>query len=424
MYRLASITDRALTTLQSQRHRRLRGSARFPVAGRPHSAIGTRASLIIGALLTAILPGCTLCQNIKRSVLSEPTRYCASADRWRSIRTYRGWADEVYTRMFGCGGEVHYSDAFEAGFKDGFADYVYGGGSGEPPPVAPREFWDVRYRTPEGDARAADWFDGYRHGARVARDEGFRERALAPTSKLLLDPVEYRYELSHQGEMPIPAVAPEPPKVESVPLGPIEPGAQSPTAPSEEPEVELPSPTEQPPLLQPPSIERAPMPTAEQELQEADPLPAAPIETEEINPDRSTPENQRPAEEIDEIFGPPIDLRSTKAGPPRKQISPKPIPRTVDREQARAAFASAVQRNRAAQQAFKRLPTRNPTEDAPRQPIAKRRLEPTAQPPSSIRGSQVEIQQTSANLSAPTQSISRADDRSAEMFRRLSESTQ
>jgi hypothetical protein len=68
------------------------------------------------------------------------------------------------------------------GFLDGFTDFVYAGGSGEPPPVPPRQFWNVEWRSPRGHEASQDWFSGYRHGARVARDGGFRQRAIVQSS--------------------------------------------------------------------------------------------------------------------------------------------------------------------------------------------------------------------------------------------------
>lgn len=67
------------------------------------------------------------------------------------------------------------SPDYVAGFRDGFVDYVYAGGTGEPPPVPPRRYWNVGLRSPGGKARANDWFAGFRHGARSAHDGGYRE---------------------------------------------------------------------------------------------------------------------------------------------------------------------------------------------------------------------------------------------------------
>jgi hypothetical protein len=74
------------------------------------------------------------------------------------------------------------SAEFELGFKDGFTDYLYAGGTGEPPPVPPRCLWNLDYRTPRGRQAADDWFAGFRCGAAVVRENGYREKMLLPSS--------------------------------------------------------------------------------------------------------------------------------------------------------------------------------------------------------------------------------------------------
>src|SRR4029079_17454825 len=55
-------------------------------------------------------------------------------------------------------------------------------GTGEPPPVPPRQYWNAILRTEHGKQRANQWFEGYRHGARVARDGDFREMGIVHSS--------------------------------------------------------------------------------------------------------------------------------------------------------------------------------------------------------------------------------------------------
>ena len=107
-------------------------------------------------------------------------------DRDHSVEVYRSWADQAWGEQLATDSGQCVQGAYAAGFKDGFVDYVYGGGSGEPPPVPPRPFWNVDLRNPNGHTEATDWFAGYRHGAQVAREEGYRKRALIPSSLFLL----------------------------------------------------------------------------------------------------------------------------------------------------------------------------------------------------------------------------------------------
>src|SRR5207253_2309767 len=61
-------------------------------------------------------------------------------------------------------------------------DYLYAGGSGEPPPLPPRYYWKTRYETAEGHQAIADWFAGYRLGAAMAQESGYREWVTIPSS--------------------------------------------------------------------------------------------------------------------------------------------------------------------------------------------------------------------------------------------------
>ncbi len=74
------------------------------------------------------------------------------------------------------------SDAFADGFQAGFADYLYAGGTGEPPALPPRHYWKVGYESAAGHQAMEDWFAGFRAGANVARDSGYRRWTVLPTS--------------------------------------------------------------------------------------------------------------------------------------------------------------------------------------------------------------------------------------------------
>jgi hypothetical protein len=75
-----------------------------------------------------------------------------------------------------------YSEDHAAGFRDGFADYLYEGGTGEPPLVPPASYRTPRYQTAEGYQAVQEWFAGYRHGAAAARQSGLRRWLTSPSS--------------------------------------------------------------------------------------------------------------------------------------------------------------------------------------------------------------------------------------------------
>lgn len=141
------------------------------------------------AIVCILFTGCTVCENARRTMCTEPHLFHWKKDKRRSLAVYSAWADDAWQEhAHNCtqldGGSADYI----IGFRDGFVDYVYAGGTGEPPPVPPRHLWNVDFRNGEGHQRAEDWFAGYRHGAQVARDEGYRDLATIRSSVLGLPP--------------------------------------------------------------------------------------------------------------------------------------------------------------------------------------------------------------------------------------------
>jgi len=181
-------------------------SAALHVAANARSLQNKRAHLVTAVIaLVAVIPGCTVTQNLRRTLIQEPLVYSWKRDRGRSIDTYRVWADEAWSEHSLAYPDLCGDDDYALGFRDGFVDYVYAGGSGDPPPVPPRHFWNVDYRSPEGHSAAAQWFAGYRHGAAVARDGGYRASATLKSS--------LRYSSYHSQQdyaRPQPALRPQP----------------------------------------------------------------------------------------------------------------------------------------------------------------------------------------------------------------------
>jgi hypothetical protein len=129
-----------------------------------------------------VMTGCTVCHNAMRTVCHEPAAFSWKHDRRRSVELYRQWADQAWAEELSQCPELFSQGDYAVGFRDGFVDFVYAGGTGEPPPVPPRQFWNAILRSPDGRQRADQWFAGYRHGAQVARDGGYREMGTIRTS--------------------------------------------------------------------------------------------------------------------------------------------------------------------------------------------------------------------------------------------------
>jgi hypothetical protein len=117
-----------------------------------------------------------------RTIVVEPLQFCPSKDR-RVMHSYHsGLASEAWKEIAAGQSESPYSKDYECGFKEGFADYLDAGGTGEPPPFPPRRYWRSSYRTPEGHKAITDWFAGFRHGAGCAKESGLRHYAVIPSS--------------------------------------------------------------------------------------------------------------------------------------------------------------------------------------------------------------------------------------------------
>jgi hypothetical protein len=152
------------------------------LGGAGRSALSLVAPILATATAGACLSGCSVWQDAGRTMLREPAEYAWKLDRKRSLGVYRQWADEAWAMQSGSCAEVGSVDDYALGFRDGFVDYVYAGGEGEPPPVPPRKFWNIGWRKDQNDAAAYEWFAGYRHGAQAAREGGYRERGVVPSA--------------------------------------------------------------------------------------------------------------------------------------------------------------------------------------------------------------------------------------------------
>jgi hypothetical protein len=205
-----------------------------------------------------LFAGCTVCENAHRTMIGEPSLFSNKHDRKRSIAVYRRWADEAWREEVASDAELVGRSDFGVGFRDGFVDYTYAGGNGEPPPVPPRRLWNVMFRAAEGRERSQEWFAGYRRGAQASREGGFRSMATIQSSlfgypdaggvHLAPGPMGPSMGMEpeaiwNEGEMlPAPDAAPLPPPeapaTNGLPPGPrnVSPATESPAVPSDEPQ--------------------------------------------------------------------------------------------------------------------------------------------------------------------------------------------
>jgi hypothetical protein len=139
---------------------------------------------------------------------------------------HQAWRDVVRANP-----EHAYSTDYACGFKAGFVDYLYAGGSGEPPALPPKRYRRYHGMSPEGCQGLLDWFAGFRHGAAEARQSGLRRLMVVP----LPPPPAH-------AALPAPAVIAGPPLEGAIPA---------------EPPAALPMPRKTP-LVSPPQAQAAP----------------------------------------------------------------------------------------------------------------------------------------------------------------------
>jgi hypothetical protein len=130
-------------------------------------------------------------------------------DEHRERLRYCSLAHEAWQRVQANCPEQAYSVHYAAGFKDGFVDYLYAGGCGEPPALPPKCYRHFHGESAQGVQSLQDWYAGFRHGAAVAKESGLRQFVLVS--------------LPPPPGAPLPP--PPPPRVPPVPPPPAPPAA-------------------------------------------------------------------------------------------------------------------------------------------------------------------------------------------------------
>jgi hypothetical protein len=135
------------------------------------------ALCVLGLLM--FCPGCGLIDTGANLVLFE-AKDCLDehAERVRN----RHWAEAAWDKARNAAPGGCFSADYGQGFKDGFTDYLFEGGSGEPPALPPQNYRTIAYQTPAGYRAIEDWFAGYRHGTAIARTDGYRQWVTGPSS--------------------------------------------------------------------------------------------------------------------------------------------------------------------------------------------------------------------------------------------------
>ncbi|MBX7105325.1 MAG: hypothetical protein K1X57_14675 [Gemmataceae bacterium] len=136
-----------------------------------------RWPLAVLAAVPLLGAGCGFAQNIRRNVAISPLY--AGTDRAEHHRHMK-MAREAYRNMALAYPDQEFSCDYREGFVDGFTDYLYNGGVGEPPPVPPPQYRFFGSINAEGLQGMEDWKNGFRHGAATARASKLRDFVTLP----------------------------------------------------------------------------------------------------------------------------------------------------------------------------------------------------------------------------------------------------
>lgn len=120
----------------------------------------------------------------KRTTFHEPERFLYfQSDRLTQMHNEK-LAARVWHKIKAQSKESDFSADYACGFVDGFSDYLYRGGTGEPPPLPPRDYWNIGRRPIVPQAAIHDWYDGFRHGSDECIRRGYRDAVVLPSSLL------------------------------------------------------------------------------------------------------------------------------------------------------------------------------------------------------------------------------------------------
>src|SRR5947207_1402939 len=101
--------------------------------------------------LCGLCPGCGgPLTNVARTMIFEPLHFDKAVNDYADCLRDRQVAEFAWAEYKTAFPNPGHSHDWERGFKDGFADYLYAGGTGLPPPLPPREYWTTAYETPGG----------------------------------------------------------------------------------------------------------------------------------------------------------------------------------------------------------------------------------------------------------------------------------
>jgi hypothetical protein len=123
--------------------------------------------------------------NAVRTTIVEPAAFARRVDDCVDASRASALAEAAWEQLEEAHPDAGYSTDFALGFQEGFAAFIYKGGSGNPPPLPPRYYWRPEFDSVIGHVAIQDWFAGYRRGTAAAKASGLRYLVIVPASTAL-----------------------------------------------------------------------------------------------------------------------------------------------------------------------------------------------------------------------------------------------
>lgn len=130
-------------------------------------------------------------------------------DDKKTVKSTEKAADVAWNEFCTKNSQETFSRDYHSGYLSGFIYSALRGGNGEPPAVPPECYWKESFRTPEGQARVQNWFNGYRQGAQTALIGGYRDRELLPLSRPLQEETRMDLNRNMEGTLTSPRPVPD-----------------------------------------------------------------------------------------------------------------------------------------------------------------------------------------------------------------------
>ena len=163
--------------------------------------------------------GCRLFDAAWRTTVAEPLRFSRHTYEKMSRRHFLDVAKLALEQAIADAraqsdqyNHMPFSEDYQAGFLDGYVDYLEAGGNGAVQPTPPRRYWKARYQNSDGFWQMEQWVLGFQHGTHCAMASNYRSYVVLPLGdQVTMDTTPYPYGRMHasqEGSMELPETDP------------------------------------------------------------------------------------------------------------------------------------------------------------------------------------------------------------------------